>query len=172
MSDFDFDIVDHWWRNQWMRDCARCCRAGLQRPSGRDERPCERHIVRIDQADPRWATVSRALRVPARAGISDGTRGALEDGSSYHMAAALRVAAPQRTAARVAPPPGAPSLRSHRRPKTPARNPVPELSTTTPPGSRCERAITAPSSTPMPGFRMRGWWCSTPEMPRIGEPKS
>ena len=81
----------------------------------RAERSGRPHLVGQHQADPRWASLPGAPRLPARAPLPARARGASAQRPAHHLADALRAAAPRRAAPLVDDPAGPLSIRPPRR---------------------------------------------------------
>ena len=96
MADFDLAIIGGGINGAGIaRDAAG---RGLARAAGRAERSRLRHLVGLDQADPRRAALSRARLVPAGARGAGRARGAAAHGAAPHPADAFRAAAGARHA--------------------------------------------------------------------------
>ena len=66
---------------------------GPLRAARRERRPCARHLLGLDQAHPRRAALSRALRVPPGPRVAAEREVLLRMRAAHHPAAALRAAA-------------------------------------------------------------------------------
>ena len=89
---------------------------GLKRGAVRAGRPRPPHLLGEQQADPRRAALSRAVRVPAGARGAARARGAAARRAAHHLAAALRPAARPAAAAGLADPARPDALRPSGRP--------------------------------------------------------
>ena len=83
----------------------------------------ERHLLALDQADPRRPALPRAVRLPPGARGAGRARGAVAHRAAYRAAAALRAAAPGWAASRVDAARGPVPLRPSGRQGSPARHP-------------------------------------------------